>query len=187
MAYFWWKFDDIDVLCPFATFYIQNYGFRVQKGKIWKFSKFSIRLTSEALVPLICFLKCWMMFVSREEIQTMILSTEWLLCPVGELRYGLLKSKVFWRKTKKSRKCIFTIWAHPDAFICIKMVLRGTNSSHMKTYITVDHSGGIRLEIIHFEPKISRKYTSEMKGQNQENQEWDHFLYKLPRVVLHSS
>ena len=29
----------------------------------------------------------------------------------------------------------------------------------MKTYITVDHSGGIRLEIIHFEPKISRKYT----------------------------
>ena len=48
-------------------------------------------LTSEALVPLICFLKCWMMFVSREEIQTMILSTEWLLCHVGELRYGLLK------------------------------------------------------------------------------------------------
>ena len=68
-------------------------------------------------------------------------------------------AKVFWRKTKKSRKCIFTIWAHPDAFICLKMVLRGTNSSHMKTYITVDHSGGIRLEIIHFEPKISRKYT----------------------------
>ena len=68
-------------------------------------------------------------------------------------------AKVFWRKTKKSRKCIFTIWAHPDAFICIKMVLRGTNSSHMKTYITVDHSGGIRLEIIHFEPKISRKYS----------------------------
>ena len=91
MAYFRWKLDDIDVLCPFATFYIQKYGFCVQKGKIWKFSKFSIRLTSEALVPLICFLKCWMMFVSREEIQTMILSTEWLLCHVGELRYGLLK------------------------------------------------------------------------------------------------
>ena len=53
-------------------------------------------------------------------------------------------AKVFWRKTKKSRKCIFNIQAHPDAFVCIKMVLRGTNSSHMKTYITVDHSGGIR-------------------------------------------
>ena len=52
-------------------------------------------------------------------------------------------AKVFWRKTKNSRKCIFNIQAHPDAFVCIKMVIRGTNSSHMKTYITVDHSGGI--------------------------------------------
>ena len=65
--------------------------FWVKKVKIWNFSKFSIKLTSEALVPLICFLKCWMMFVSTEDIQTMILSTEWLLCHVGELRYGLLK------------------------------------------------------------------------------------------------
>ena len=46
---------------------------------------------SEALVPLICFLKCCMMFVSTEDIQTMILSTEWPLCHVGELRYGLTK------------------------------------------------------------------------------------------------
>ena len=91
MAYFRWKLDVIDVLCPFATFYIQKYGFWVQKGKIWNFSKFSIRLTSEALVPLICFLKYWMMFVSIENIQTMILSTEWLLCHVGELRYWLIK------------------------------------------------------------------------------------------------
>ena len=55
--------------------------------------------TSEALVPLICFLKCWMMFVSREEIQTMILSTEWLLCHVGELRYGPPK---FFEENQKS-------------------------------------------------------------------------------------
>ena len=75
-------------LPPFSY---KKIGVWVQKGKIWNFSKFSIRLTPEALVPLICFLKCWMMFVSREEIQTMILSTEWLLCHVGELRYGQIK------------------------------------------------------------------------------------------------
>ena len=98
-------------------------------------------------------------------------------------------AKVFWRKTKKSRKCIFNIEAHPDAFICIKMVLRGTNSSHMKTYITVDHSGGIHLEIIHFEPKISRKYTR-YKARIRENPKWlcwAHFSYKLPRVARGSS
>ena len=68
MAYFRWILDDIDVLYPFATFYIQKIGFWVKKGKIWNFSKFSIRLTSEALVPLICFTNCWMMFVSTEDI-----------------------------------------------------------------------------------------------------------------------
>ena len=56
---------------------------------------------------------CWVVFVSREEIQMMILSTEWLLCHVRELRYGL--TKFFGAKTKNSRKCIFTIYGHPDA------------------------------------------------------------------------
>ena len=107
MAYFRWILDYIDVLCQFFTFYIQKNDFWVQKGKILKCSKFSIRLTSEALVLLIWFPMCWEMFVSREEIQTMILSTEWLLCHVGELRYRL--TKVFGAKTKNSRKCIFTI------------------------------------------------------------------------------
>ena len=64
-------------------------------------------------MPLISFLKYWMMFVSIENIQTMILSTEWLLCHIGELRYGL--TKFFGAKTKNSRKCIFTIYGHPDA------------------------------------------------------------------------
>ena len=48
-------------LPPFSY---KKIGVWVQKGKIWNFSKFSIRLTPEALVPLICFLKCCMMFVS---------------------------------------------------------------------------------------------------------------------------
>tara|TARA_Y100001963_G_C6601536_1_gene362767 strand:- start:175 stop:459 length:285 start_codon:yes stop_codon:yes gene_type:complete len=87
--------------------------FGYKRGKILKCSKFSIRLTSEALVLLLCFPMCWVVFVSREEIQTMILSTEWLLCHVGELRYGL--TKFFGAKTKNSRKCIFTIYGHPDA------------------------------------------------------------------------
>ena len=55
-------------------------------------------------------------------------------------------AKVFWRKTKKSRKCIFTILVQPDVFIFTKIVLRGTNWSHMKTFITVGHFGGIWQE-----------------------------------------
>ena len=70
---------------PFAT---KKMGFWVQKGKILKFSKFSIRLTSEALEALLCFPKGKKMFVSREDLQTMILSTERPLCHVGEPRYG---------------------------------------------------------------------------------------------------
>ena len=73
---------------PFAP---KKMGFWVKKGKNLKFSKFSILLTYEALEALLCFPKAWKMFVSREDLQTMILSTEWPLCHVGELRYGLLK------------------------------------------------------------------------------------------------
>ena len=36
---------------------------------------------------------CWVMYVSREEIQTMILSIEWLLCHIRELRYGLISEE----------------------------------------------------------------------------------------------
>ena len=73
----------------------------------------------------------------------MILSTEWPLCHVRELRYGL--SKIFEGKSKilENAFLIFTIFTHPDAFIFTKMVLRVTNSSHLKTFITVGHFGGI--------------------------------------------
>ena len=72
-------------LLPFAP---KKMGFWVKKGKILKFSKFLIRLTSEALEALLGFPKAWKMFVGTEDLQTMILSTEWPLCHVGELRYG---------------------------------------------------------------------------------------------------
>ena len=67
---------------PFAP---KKMGFWVKKGKKLKFS---ISLTYEALEALLCFPKAWKMFVSREDIQTMILSTERPLCHVGEPRYG---------------------------------------------------------------------------------------------------
>ena len=75
-------------LLPFAP---KKMGFWVQKWKILKFPKFSIRLISEALEALSCFPKGKKMFVSREELQTVILSTEQPLCHVGEPRYGLPK------------------------------------------------------------------------------------------------
>jgi hypothetical protein len=74
-------------------------GFWVKKGKILKISQFSIRLTYEALEAFLCFPKAWKMFVSREDIQTMILSTERPMCHVREPRYGLPK---FWRLEKMS-------------------------------------------------------------------------------------
>ena len=123
-------------LLPFTY---KKIGFWVQKGKIWKFSKFSIRHTSEALVPLICFLKCWMMFVSREEIQTMILSTEWLLCHVGELRYGLLK--FFGGKPKNPENAFLPFEPILMHLYSSKWYSRGTNSLHKKICITVDHYG----------------------------------------------
>ena len=81
---------------PFAP---KKMGFWVKKGKILKISQFSIRLTYEALEAILCFPKAWRMFVSREDIQTMILSTERPLCHVGEPRYGPPK---FWRLEKMS-------------------------------------------------------------------------------------
>ena len=72
----------------FQPFAHKKVGFWVKKGKILKISQFSIRLTYEALEAILCFPKAWRMFVSREDIQTMILSTERPLCHVGEPRYG---------------------------------------------------------------------------------------------------
>ena len=81
---------------PFAP---KKMGFWVKKGKILKISQFSIRLTYEALEAILCFPKAWRMFVSREDIQAMILSTERPMCHVGEPRYGPPK---FWRLEKMS-------------------------------------------------------------------------------------
>ena len=126
MAYFRWILDDIDVLYPFATFYIQKIGFWVKKGKIWNFSKFSILLLSEALVPLLCFPKGWKMFVSREDLQTIILSTERPLYHVGELRYGPPK---FFEENQIFQKMQSSYHLSPFILVLIftKMVLRGTN------------------------------------------------------------
>ena len=47
-------------------------------------------------------------------------------------------AKVFWRKPKIPKNAILLSFEsiHPDVFIFTKMVLRGTNWSHMKTFIT---------------------------------------------------
>ena len=51
----------------------------------------------------------------------MILSTEWPLCHVRELRYGL--SKFFEGKSKilENAFLIFTIFTHPNAFIPLRI------------------------------------------------------------------
>ena len=95
---------------PFAR---QKMGFWLQKGKIWKFSKFSILLISEALVPLLCFPKGWKMFVSREDLQTIILSTERPLYLVGELRYGppkFFEEKLIFLKMQSSQCMVRSIY-----------------------------------------------------------------------------
>ena len=138
MAYFWWILDGIAVLYPLAAFYNKKMGFCVQKWKNLKFSKFSTWLTSEALVALLCFLKGRKMFVSREELQMMILSTEWPLCHIGELRYGL--SKFFEGKSKilENAFLIFTIFTHPDAFYIHQ---NGTQSHQFISFENIYHCG----------------------------------------------
>ena len=98
---------------PFAP---QKMGFWVQKGKIWNFSKFSILLISEALVPFLCFPKGWKMFVSREDLQTIILSTERPLYHVGELRYGPPK---FFEENQKFQKMQSSYHLSPSILMCL--------------------------------------------------------------------
>ena len=149
-------------LLPFAP---KKMGFWVQKGKILKFSKFSIRLTSEALEALLCFPKGKKMFVSREELQTMILSTERPLCHVGELRYG--PPKFFGGKPKipenaflpfESILCLYSPKWYSEAWI-------GLIWKH-QTSLWVILGVFDRKKLI-FSPKLVKNTTE--KGQNQEN------------------
>ena len=130
-----WLYIHLLVFAP------KKMGFWVKKGKILKFSKFSIRLTSEALEALLCFPKGKKMFVSREELQTMILSTERPLCHVGEPRYG--PPKFSGGKPKipenaflpfESILCLYSPKWYSEAPIGL---------IYMKTLITVGHFGGI--------------------------------------------
>ena len=156
MAYFWWKLDGIANLYPLAAFCTKKNGFLGPKGEnfeIFKIFDPAHFWGSGGLIMLpqgqedVCEqrgppdddFEYWTAFVPRRGAE-------------------IWAAKVFWRKTKNSRKCIFIIWVQPDVFIFTKMVLRGTNWSHMKTFITVGHFGGIWQEKTHFEPKISQKY-----------------------------
>ena len=187
MAYFWWILDGIAVLYPLAAFYNKIMRFWVQKGKNLKFSKFSTWLTSEALVALLCFLKGRKMFVSREELQTMILSTERPLCHVGELRYG--PPKFFGGKPKipenaflpfESILCLYSPKWYSEAWI-------GLIWKH-QTSLWVILGVFDRKKLI-LSPKLVKNTTE--KGQNQENQDRPSsepiLLYKLPLVALSST
>ena len=143
MAYFWWILDGIAVLNHLLPFAPKKMGFWVQKWKILKFPKFLNRLISEALEALSCFPKGKKMFVSREELQTMILSTEWPLYHVGELRYG--PPKFFGVKLKIPENAFLSFESSWCVYIT-KMVLSGTNWSHMENNDHCCHFGGIWKE-----------------------------------------
>ena len=65
--------------------------------------------------------------------------------------------KVFRSKIKNSRKC------NPDAFIFTKMVLRVTNSSHLKTFITVGHGGEFDRKKLILSPELVKNSTEKRK------------------------
>ena len=121
----------------------QKIGFWVKNGKFWIFENFQICLTSEALVPLLCFPKARKMFVCREELQTMILSSERPLYHVRELRYG--PPKFFGVKQKIPEKAFLSFESSWCIYIT-KMVLSGTNWSHMENNDHCGHFGGIWQE-----------------------------------------
>ena len=99
----------------FQLFEPKKIGFWVKKGKFWKLENFQIWLTSEALVPLLCFPKARKMFVCREELQTMILSTEQPLYHVGEPRYGPPKFfSEFWKMQFLSFESILMCLYHQN-------------------------------------------------------------------------
>ena len=156
MAYFWWILDSIAVLYPLAAFCTQKNGFLGSKGEnfeIFKILDPAHFWGSGGLIMLPQGLEdvCEQRGPPDDDF-------EYWTASVPRRGAEIWAAKVFWRKTKNSRKCIFIIWVQPDVFIFTKMVLRGTNWSHMKTFITVGHFGGIWQEKTHFEPKISQKY-----------------------------
>ena len=164
----------------FQLFEPQKIGFWVKIGKFWKFENFKIWLTSEALVPLLCFPKARKMFVCREELQTMILSTERPLYHVGELRYG--PPKFFGVKLKIPENAFLSFESSWCVYIT-KMVLSGTNWSHMENN---DHCwsfwGYLTGKQLVLSLKLLKNTTE--KGQNQANPEQALFRanlsYKLP-------
>ena len=131
----WWHWGSPSIF-SFLSFW-------VKKGKFWNFENFQILLTSAALVPLLCFPKARKMFVCREELQTMILSTEWPLYHVGELKYG--PPKFIGVKLKISENAFLSFESSWCVYIT-KMVLSGTNWSHMENNDHCCHFGGIWKE-----------------------------------------
>ena len=76
-------------------------------------------------------------------------------------------AKVFWRKTKISRKGIFTIWVLPNAFIFTKMVLTEASIDLIWKYssLWVILKVFAKKKLI-LSPKLVKNTTE--KGQNQE-------------------
>ena len=151
-------------------------GFWVKKGKILKFSKFKIRLTSEALEALLGFPKAWKMFVGTEDLQTMILSTEWPLCHVGEPRYG--PPKFFGGKPKipensflpfeSIRMCLYSPKWYSEAPIDLIW-------KYLSLWVIL---GVFDRKKTNFAPKITQKYNRK-KAKNQENPDRTHFIIQI--------
>ena len=153
---------------PFAP---KKMGFWVKKGKILKISQFLTRLTYEALEAYLCFPKAWKMFVSREDIQTMILSTERPLCHVGEPRYG--PPKFFGGKPKipenaflpfESILCLYSPKWYSEAPI-------GLIWKHLSSLWVI--LGVFVRKKTNFAPKITQKYNRkkvQKSGKSRQDQ-----------------
>ena len=123
----WWQWGSPSI---YSFLNPEKLVFLVINGKFWIFENFQICLTSEALVPLLCFPKARKMFVCREELQMMFLSTE--QPHVGEPRYG--PPKFFFGILENA---ISIIWIHPDVFILPKWYSVAPIDLIWKTMITV--------------------------------------------------
>ena len=155
----------------------QKIGFWVKNGKFWIFENFQICLTSEALVPLLCFPKARKMFVCREELQTMILSTEQPLYHVGEPRYGPPKFfSEFWKMQFLSFESILMCLYHQNGTQWHQLISYGKQWSLWSFW---GHLTGKQLVLSLKLPKNTTE-----KGQNQANPEQALFRanlsYKLP-------
>ena len=101
-------------------------------------------------MPLLCFPKARKMFVCREELQTMILSTERPLYHVWELRYG--PPKFFGVKQKIPEKAFLSF---DDVFISPKWYSVAPIDLIWKTMITVVILGAFDRKTTGFELKIA--------------------------------